>query len=121
MSSRALENETLSVVKAFGEAFGRSDIDAVMQRMTQDCVFENTVPAPDGRRYAGQAEVRAAFLEFFAQYPGASFEREETIVSEDRVISRWTRSAPYRIRGVDIYRVRDGLVAEKLSYSKRPA
>ncbi len=37
----------------------------------------------------------------------------------DRVVQRWRYSwADGHIRGVDVMRVRDGLVAEKLSYVK---
>jgi len=37
-----------------------------MMAMTEDCVFENTVPPPDGERYTGQAAVRAYGDRFFA-------------------------------------------------------
>lgn len=52
-------------MNAFNEAFGRHDVDAVMNLMTDDCVFENTLPPPDGDRYVGQADVRKFWQEFF--------------------------------------------------------
>jgi ketosteroid isomerase-like protein len=55
----ALTAGTLEVVHRFNEAFNRHDVDAIMELMTEDCVFENTNPTPDGTRYEGQAAVRA--------------------------------------------------------------
>ncbi|MEU7033667.1 nuclear transport factor 2 family protein [Streptomyces sp. NPDC046237] len=52
------------------------------------------------------------------------FETEETIALGDRVVVLWSyafdKEHPERghIRGADIFRVRDGRVAEKLSYVK---
>lgn len=51
-------------------------------------------------------------------------EPEELFVAGDRGVLRWiyrwrnADGSPGHVRGVDIYRVRDGKVAEKLSYVK---
>jgi uncharacterized protein (TIGR03086 family) len=112
---------TLAAVNRFGEAFDRRDVEAVLAAMTVDCVFESTAP-PDGVRYEGQAAVREAWTEFFESTAGAAFRTEEQFVCGDRVIARWRYSwSPEEadhVRGVDVFRVRDGLVAEKLSYVK---
>jgi ketosteroid isomerase-like protein len=50
---------TLDVIRRFNEAFNRHDVDGVMALMTADCVFENTMPAPDGERFEGAGPVRA--------------------------------------------------------------
>jgi ketosteroid isomerase-like protein len=92
--------------------------------MTDDCVFESTGPPPDGERHLGQAAVRAFWERFFADSPLAWFDAEDAFAAGDRCLVRWR----YRwggdspdaghIRGVDVFRVRDGKVAEKLSYVK---
>jgi ketosteroid isomerase-like protein len=115
--------QTRRVIEAFNEAFGRHDVEAVMRLMTDDCVFENTLPAPDGVRYEGQADVRAFWETFFASTPSARFETEELVCLEDRAFARWVfrwgdGSDGGHVRGVDIFRVADGRVAEKLSYVK---
>jgi ketosteroid isomerase-like protein len=112
-----------AVVERFNEAFNRHDVDAIMRSMTEDCVFENTRPAPDGTRIVGQSAVRAFWEEFFQRSPHARFETEELISSDDRCIVLWRYSwirdgAPGHVRGVDVFRIRDGKVAEKLSYVK---
>jgi ketosteroid isomerase-like protein len=118
------DEQTSAAVARFNLAFGSYDIDAVMAAMTDDCVFESTSP-PDGIRSAGQDAVRAAFTDFFAVSADSVFESEEQIVAGDRLVARWrytwpaTASGPSgHVRGVDLFRVRDGLVAEKLSYVK---
>jgi ketosteroid isomerase-like protein len=110
--------DTASAVARFGEAFDRHDVDAVMAAMTADCVFESTAP-PDGVRYEGQDAVRSAWTALFAGAPGAVFEVEEQFVCGDRVVARWRYAWDGgHVRGVDMFRVRDGLVAEKASYVK---
>ncbi len=118
-----MSDSTEAVIERFNEAFNRHDVDAIMNCMTDDCVFENTRPAPDGSRIAGQAAVRAFWEDFFRRSPHARFETEETVIAGDRCIVRWRYSwvrdgTPGHVRGVDVFRVRDGKVAEKLSYVK---
>src|SRR6185436_18194105 len=93
--------DTMSIVHRFNDAFNRHDVDGIMAMMTADCVFENTRPAPDG--------TRVEFTDMFA--------------AGDRAVVLWTYywvkdNRPGHVRGVDIFRVRDGKVAEKLSYVK---
>jgi ketosteroid isomerase-like protein len=114
---------TLAAVARFNDAFDRHDVDAVMAAMTDDCIFDSTRPAPEGERFVGQGAVRAFWESFFAHSPTAHFETEEIFAAGDRCVVRWvyhwTRDgAPGHVRGVDLFRVRDGLVAEKLSYVK---
>ncbi len=115
--------DTAAAVEAFNEAFNAHDVDAVMATMTADCVFENTSP-PNGRRYEGQDQVRAAWEEFFAASPDAHFEGEDVIVAGDRCVVQWVYTwtnedgTTSSLRGVDVLRVRDGKVAEKFAYVK---
>jgi ketosteroid isomerase-like protein len=86
--------------------------------MTPDCVFEDTSP-PDGRRHVGTAAVRAAWEALFAASADAVFTTEEVVVADGRVVVRWRYDfGGGHVRGVDLFTVREGLVAEKLSYVK---
>lgn len=110
---------TLAAVHRFNEVFNRHDVDGIMAMMTDNCVFESTSPAPDGQRFEGQDAVRKAWEDLFRVSPDAVFDAEEIFAADDRCVVRWVYS--YRgghIRGVDVMRVRDGKVAEKLSYVK---
>jgi len=116
--------DTAAALSAFSAAFASGDVDAIMALMTDDCVFESTGPAPDGVRRSGAADVRAVWVELFAQTQDASFTEEESFVAGDRGVLRWrftwtdADGSPGHVRGVDVLRFRDGLVAEKLSYVK---
>jgi ketosteroid isomerase-like protein len=114
---------TLAAVNRFNEAFNKHDVNAVMEAMTDDCVFENTSPFPDGTRLEGQAAVRAYWEKFFQGSPTARFDTEDIYAAGNRCTVRWVYTKtkdgkPWHIRGVDVFRVRDGKVAEKLSYVK---
>ncbi|MGH2614540.1 MAG: nuclear transport factor 2 family protein [Thermomicrobiales bacterium] len=110
---------TLTTIERFNAAFNQHDVDAVMALMTEDVVFENTSPPPDGDRHEGRAAVRAFWEQFFAASPHAHFEAEEIFAAGDRCAVRWRYAwGDGHIRGVDLFRVRDGKVAEKLSYVK---
>ena len=51
--------------------------------------------------------------------PTGAFTTEEVIDAGDRVVTRWRYDFDGgHVRGVDVFRVRDGLVAEKFSYVK---
>jgi ketosteroid isomerase-like protein len=123
-SEDRLTKATLEAMQRFNDAFNRHDIDAVMAAMTDDCVFENTLPPPDGERHEGQAAVRAFWEDFFASSPQASLATEEIFACGDRGVVRWLYRWVERdgkrghVRGVDVCRVRDGKVAEKFSYVK---
>jgi len=116
-------DETARVVQRFNEAFNRHDVDAVMALMTDDCIFENTRPRPDGERYEGAAAVRGFWEQFFARSPEAHFGAEEVFAAGDRCVVLWVYTwvkdgVPGHVRGVDVFTVRDGRVAGKLSYVK---
>ena len=107
-----------AAVARFQQAFDAKDVDAVMDAMTSDCVFEDTGP-PDGGRHVGADAVRAAWEKLFATSPDAVFTTEEIFAVGDRVVARWRYDyGDGHVRGVDLFTVRDGLVAEKLSYVK---
>lgn len=114
----------LRVVLDFNEAFNRHDVPGMMQRMSDDCIFENTYPPPDGTQYAGKEAVTLFWQEFFRESPGAHIDIEDIFGFGERCVMRWnyrwedSAGAKGHIRGVDIFRVRGGLISEKLSYVK---
>jgi ketosteroid isomerase-like protein len=116
--------DPLTVVVRFNDALNARDIDATLRLMTEDCVFENTYPPPVGTRYAGQAAVRGFWEDFMRGSAEARFEIEEIFGTADRVVMRWTyhwidrQGQAGHIRGVDVYTITAGLIAEKLSYVK---
>ena len=111
-------DDTLATIVRFNEAFGRQDVDAVMALMTDDVVFEDTSP-PDGGRHTGQDAVRAAWTALFTGNPDGRFTTEHAIVAGDRATYQWVYDwGDGHVRGIDLFKVRDGKVAEKFSYVK---
>jgi predicted SnoaL-like aldol condensation-catalyzing enzyme len=114
----------LRVVIAFNEAFNRHDVDAMMQLISDDSIFENTSPTPDGTRYVGKPAITRFWQEFFISSPQARIKIEESFGYGLRCVMRWRydwvdeQGTPGHVRGVDLYQVKNGLISEKLSYVK---
>ncbi len=114
---------TIAAVERFNEAFNAHDVNRVMETMTEDCLFDNTRPPPDGEVLRGQAAVRQFWEDLFRRSPDARFETEEMFAAADRCVVRWVYrwvkdGRPGHVRGVDVFRVQNGKVAEKRSYVK---
>ena len=115
-------NATMAAVERFNNAVDRRDVAALRSAITADCVFE-APGAPDGTRLVG-TEMIDAFARVF-EIPGEGpFVAEEVIVTGDRAVVRWAHSWDHgngdsgHVRGIDLFRVCDGAIAEKLSYVK---
>jgi predicted SnoaL-like aldol condensation-catalyzing enzyme len=114
----------IRLVLDFNESFNRHDVAGMMRLMSEDCVFENTDPAPDGAVYSGKEAVTRFWQDFFRESPQAHIEIEEVFSLGLRCIMRWRYSwedaagKKGHVRGVDIYRIKEGSICEKLSYVK---
>jgi hypothetical protein len=112
---------TAEIMRRFNDAFLTHDPSLLPPLVAEDCVIENTVPAPNGTRHVG----RVACLELWqgiAANRSGGFELEDVETWEDRAIIRWR----YRwgdgeensVRGVNLMRVRDGLIVAAMGYVK---
>jgi ketosteroid isomerase-like protein len=114
----------IEAVRRFNDALNAADVDAMMALTTEDTIFENTSPAPDGELYAGKTQVRAFWENFFRSSSSARIETEELFSLGDRCVMLWTyywvdnNGAAGHIRGADVYRMRNNLIAGKFSYVK---
>jgi uncharacterized protein (TIGR02246 family) len=117
---------TRQIVDQLIAAFNSQDANRMLAAMSDDVIFENTGPAPDGTRYKGKNEARAFWEQFFADSPNATIEIEDMFVAEDRAaVTHWYSWAsaprgddPGYVRGATIFRVRDGKVVEMYPYVK---
>jgi ketosteroid isomerase-like protein len=121
--AEARERITRTTIDRFHDAFNRHDAGAVAALLTDDTIFEDTSPSPDGRRIEGKAAVAQFWKDWFARNSDARFDAEEIIVSGDRAVVRWIyrkmrNGQPWHLRGVDVFVVRDAKVAAKLAYVK---
>jgi ketosteroid isomerase-like protein len=123
MQMESAEQTTRTVIEHFNAAFNRHDADALAALLTEDTVFEDTSPAPDGRRIEGRSAVVEFWRAWFARNADARFEAEEMVVCGNRAVVLWVyhkmrNGAPWHLRGVDVFTVRDGKVAAKCAYVK---
>jgi hypothetical protein len=106
-----------TVVLGFGDACNAHDLEAALRFCAEDVVFDGTTP-PDGLRVVGHGELREIWTPIFAD-TATHVEVEETFAVGDRVVQRCRYSwGDGHVRAVDLYRVSDGRITEKLSYVK---
>ncbi len=112
------------VVIAFNEAFNRHDVAGMLQLMSADCIYEYTSPAPDGAVYTGKEALARFWPEFFAHIKDAHIKVEEIFGYGLRCVMRWRldwvdeAGTSGHVRGVDLFRVQNGLIVEAMSYLK---
>src|SRR2546425_154287 len=94
---------------------------ALDELVADDCVIENTQPAPDGARHEGKDACIAVWTHI-ATMPGAHFEPESIIARGDRGEIRWRLvwgpDHASSIRGVNLMRVHNGRIVEAQGYVK---
>ena len=104
------------IVLEFNEAFNRHDVAGMMRLMSDDCVFENTAPAPNGTVYKGKEAVTQFWQNFFRESPKAHIEIEEVFGFGRRCVMRWKYSwiddagKQGYVRGVDVFQVQECLI-----------
>lgn len=112
------------VVLEFIEAFNRHEIPAMLALVTASCTFESPSPAPDGSVFTGKAALTQYWRDFFFRFPQAHLTVEHVFGFGFNCVLRWKLDYVaeggilLHQRGVDLYQVRDGLIAEMLSYTK---
>ena len=116
---------SLEFLDAFGDAWNRHDVDAIMTFMADDCAFETTAgPEVCGKRYEGREAVRRAFARVFSIFPDAHFGNPRHFVAGDRGCTEWTFTGTgadgkrVEVLGCDLFTFRDGRIALKSSYFK---
>lgn len=113
--------QTEEILKCFNQVFLAHDPADLQQLVADDCVIENTQPAPDGSRHEGK-EACIALWTKIATTPNIHFETERIIARGDRGFIQWRlvwgldRSSS--VRGVNLMLVRAGRIVEALGYVK---
>jgi steroid delta-isomerase-like uncharacterized protein len=120
-----MNSSNADLLEGFLDAFNRHDIDAIMEFMGDDCVFETPRgPDPWGTRLVGKAEVRKGFEARLAGIPDIHYGKDRHLVSGDRGVSEWTITGTdtagnrVEVQGCDLIEFRDGKIARKDAYWK---
>jgi hypothetical protein len=114
---------TETLLERFNQVFLTHDPAALQDLVADDCVIENTQPAPDGSRHVGKAACVALWTQI-ATTPGMHFEPESIVARGDRGEIRWRLvfgpEPANSVRGVNLMRVRRGRIVEAQGYVKGP-
>ena len=112
------------MIERFNAAFLRHEPALLEDLVADDCVLENTTPAPLGARVEGRAACLGLW-QGIAANRDAHFELEDVEVSGERAQIRWRyvwgSAETDSVRGVNLMRVRDGRIVEGRGYVKGPA
>jgi ketosteroid isomerase-like protein len=112
---------TAEVIDRFNRAFEERDVALLTDIIAPDCVMESIQPAPNGTRYEGY---HASFESWKALIDDTTshFEVEDVHVGDEWALIRWRyvwgQGADESVRGVNVMRVVDGMIAEAAGYSK---
>ncbi len=118
-----MNNDTAEVIRRFNFAFQQHEPALLLDIIGDDCVLENTGPAPNGARYEGRAACLALWQRI-ASDPGIRFAIEEVRTIADHALIFWRLAGEGdgpSLRGVNIMRVRAGLIVEGRGYVKAGA
>jgi uncharacterized protein (TIGR02246 family) len=109
----------------FGAAWNRHDLDAMMEFMADDCVYLASLGLDeDGTPFVGREAVRAGFARFLESFPNGRYEDTRIFTDGDRAASEWTfiYTGPdgneVRVRGCDLFELRDGKITKKDAFRK---
>jgi predicted SnoaL-like aldol condensation-catalyzing enzyme len=114
----------MRLVLQFNEAYNLHDVTGMARLISDDCAVESAHPGPAGTRYSGKAALIKYWTDCFLAAPRAHLDIEEIFGLGERCVVRWSYSADQGVReggyvrGVDLFRVRGGLIIEQLSYLK---
>lgn len=111
--------QTAEIMRRFNDVFQLHDPSALPELVAEECVIENTTPAPDGARHVGR-QACVQLWSAIATQPGTRFDLEETFVAGDRATIRWRywMADGNSVRGVNLMRVQDGRIVEAMGYVK---
>jgi ketosteroid isomerase-like protein len=121
-SVRSTRAELATVVDRFFAAWARHDLDVAMACVAEDAIYDEF----NGTLWRGKAAVREGFLpNFRGDYGDIQFQLEDLFIDEQQqqALARWLcvfqwKGTQRAWRGLDILRLRDGLIVEKLTYAK---
>ena len=111
--------EVADLIGRYNDAWNRQDLDAIHALHHPEVVFDNHTA---GERAEGADAVREHIGGIFANNPGMTFRARSLHAGEDFAVCEWTLNVEkdgraFEWDGVDVFPIRDGLIARKDVYS----
>ncbi len=123
--ANSVDQVTIEFLQAFADGWNRHDVNALMEFMTHDCVYETSSGLDVyGTRYEGQKAVREGFASVWESFPDAQWLGARHFVVGSRGVSEWTFTGTNKdgqsveVDGCDVFTFRDGKILVKNSYRK---
>jgi uncharacterized protein len=121
-----MSQENAELVRRVYEAVDRDDLDGAVSYLHPEIEFHTYTQSPEAGTYRGPEAVRAYNEGLFAQFERIHYEVEEIVDADDQVVVVTTQHAvpkggrqEIEVRMAELWTVRDGLLAERHSYSTR--
>jgi uncharacterized protein (TIGR02246 family) len=125
MTTVMTTTETTRLLERFGDAWNRHDLEAMMECMADDCAYLASFGHDeDGTPFVGREAVRAGFAQYLATFPDGRYEDTRILVAGDRAATEWTfiftgsDGNETRVRGCDLFELRDGKISRKDAFRK---
>lgn len=111
--------EVADLIGRYNDAWNRQDIDAVHELHHPEIVFENHTA---DERAEGADAVRDHIRRIFVNNPGMTFRTRSLHAGENFAVCEWTLNVvkdgkTLEWDGVDVFPIRNGLIARKDVYS----
>jgi ketosteroid isomerase-like protein len=111
--------EIADLIGRYNDAWNRQDLDAIHDLHHPEIVFDNHTA---GERAVGAGAVRAHIGRIFENNPSMTFRTRSLHTADDFAVCEWTLTVDKDGRtlewdGVDVFPIRDGLIARKDVYS----
>ena len=123
-----MSRENVELVKRAYEAFNTGGVDAILEYMDPEIVWEDLDALPDAGKYRGHEAFRESVRQFYDAFGELSFTGEEFIDAGDDVVvaHRWHgsgRSSGTPFEGLvwNVMTVRDGKLVRRRGFTERKA
>jgi ketosteroid isomerase-like protein len=121
-----MSEENVEVVRQAYEAVARGDTEAAYSQVHPEIEFHTYAEAPAAGVYRGKEAVRKYNEDLIEQFESVRVDVEEVLDAGDRVVVMSTQRAvpkggqqEIEVHMAEVWSVRDGLLAERHSYSTR--
>jgi ketosteroid isomerase-like protein len=121
-----MSRENVQLLRRLYEAVGRNDFDTTNSCLHPEIEFHTYAKSPAAGVYRGRDAVRKYNEDLFAPFETVRFEIDEVIDAGPRVVVLSTQHAVPKggrqemdVQIAEVWTVREGLLAERRSYSTR--
>ncbi len=115
---------TIERLKAFDEAWGQKDLEALMKFMTDDCEYHASVGPDPGESFIGKESVRRGFRIMFEHDADSESRPGAVFIHGDRGVVQWSyvsvddRGRTFKVRGCDLFEFVGDKIKRKDAFRK---